>query len=95
MMKFHDPGDRAGLEEAVKIVNKIGFRTFGASFEKMVVPELLVAADASDITTNGKLNMTKTKEVVAQWGGELEFSEPSARAPRWMKLTCEKATQCQ
>ena len=44
MMKFHDLGDQAGLEEAVKIVNKIGFRTFGASFEKMEVPELLVAA---------------------------------------------------
>ena len=31
MMKFHDLGNQAGLEEAVKIVNKIGFRTFGAS----------------------------------------------------------------
>ena len=69
MTKFHDLGDRAGLEEAVKIVNKIGFRTFGASFEKMEVPELFVAADAGDITTNGKLNMTKTKEVIAQRGG--------------------------
>ena len=95
MMKFHDLGDQARLEEAVKIVNKIGFRTFGASFEKMEVPELLVAADAGDITTNGKLDMAKTKEVIAQGGVELEFSEPSARAPRWMKLTCEKATQCQ
>ena len=30
----------------------------------MEVPELLVTADASE--TNGKLNMTKTKEVIAQ-----------------------------
>ncbi|MBG02635.1 MAG: hypothetical protein CMM59_00980 [Rhodospirillaceae bacterium] len=95
MMKFHDLGDQAGLEEAMKIENKIGFRTFGASFEKMEVPKLLVAADAGDITTNGKLDMAKTKEVIAQGGVELEFSEPSARAPRWMKLIWEKATQRQ
>ena len=94
MIKFHDLSDRAGLEEAIKIANKVGFLTYGASFEKMEVPELLVTADASKITTNGKLNMTKTKEVIAQ-GGELEFSEPSAPAPRWIKLTCEKSTQCQ
>ena len=94
MMKYHDLSDRAVLEEEIKIANKVGFRTHGASFEKMEVPELPVTANASEITTNGKLNMTKTKEVIAQ-GGELEFSEPSAPAPRWTKVTCEKATQCQ
>ena len=68
MMKFHDLSDRAGLEEAIKIANKVGFRTYGAIFEKVEVPELLVTADASEITTNGKLNMTSLKEVIAQGG---------------------------
>ena len=90
MMKFHDFIDRAGLAEAEKIANKVGFRTYGTIF----VPELLVTADASEITTNGKLNMAKTKEVIAK-GGELEFLESSAPAPRWIKLTWEKGKQRQ
>ena len=73
MMKFHDFIDRAGLAEAEKIANKVGFRTYGTIFEKMGVPELLVTADASEITTNGKLNMAKTKEVIAKGGASLSF----------------------
>ena len=35
--------------------------------------KLLVTADASEITTNGKLNMAKTKEVIAKGGASLSF----------------------
>lgn len=94
-MRFYDLGDQAGLEEAVKIVNKIGYRTFGNSFEKMEVPELLVAADAADITTNGKLDASKAQDVIATGGVDLAFSEPDDRAPRWMKLVWQKVTQRQ
>ena len=44
----YDMGDQSGLEEAVKIVNKIGYRRFGKSFGEMKVPELLVAADVAE-----------------------------------------------
>ena len=44
----YDMGDQSGLEEAVKIVNKIGYRRFGKSFGEMEVPELLVAADVAE-----------------------------------------------
>jgi hypothetical protein len=81
-MKFYDMGDQAGLEEAVKIVNKIGYRTFGKSFGEMEVPELLVAADAADITTNGKLDPAKAKSVIAAGGVDLAFQEPTEKAPR-------------
>ena len=60
MMKFHDFIDRA---EAEKIANKVGFRTYGTILRRWVV-----TADASEITTNGKLNMAKTKEVIAKGG---------------------------
>lgn len=94
-MRFHDLGDQAGLEEAVKIVNKIGYRTFGASFETMEVPELLVGADVADITTNGKLDPSKAQHVIAGGGVDLAFDEPSEKSPRWMKLVWQKVTQKQ
>ena len=94
-MKFYDMGDQAGLEEAVKIVNKIGYRTFGKSFGEMEVPELLVAADAADITTNGKLDPARAKLVIAAGGVDLDFQEPTEKAPRWMKLVWQKVTQKQ
>lgn len=94
-MKFFNLGDQAGLEEAVKIVNKIGYRTFGKSFEQMEVPELLVAADAADITTNGKLDLNRAQSVIAAGGVDLAFDEPTDKAPRWMKLVWEKVTQRQ
>lgn len=94
-MRFYDLRDQAGLEEAVKIVNKIGYRTFGESFKTMEVPELLVAADAADITTRGELDITKAKEVISKGGVDLNFAEPTDRAPRWMKLIWQKVTQKQ
>lgn len=94
-MRFFDLGDQAGLEEAVKIVNKIGYRTFGKSFEQMEVPELLIAADAADVTTNGKLDPNKAQQVIADGGVDLAFKEPPERAPRWMKLVWQKVTQRQ
>jgi hypothetical protein len=94
-MKFYDMGDQAGLEEAVKIINKIGYRTFGKSFEGMEVPELLVAADAADITTNGKLDPARAQSVIKAGGVDLTFKEPMENAPRWMKLVWQKVTQKQ
>lgn len=94
-MRFDDLGDRAGLDEAVKIVNKIGYRTFGESFKTMEVPELLVAADAADITTRGELDSSKAKDVIAKGGIDLALSEPTEKAPRWMRLIWQKVTQKQ
>jgi hypothetical protein len=39
----------------------------------MEVPELLVAVDASDITTNGELNPAREKSVIATGGVDLAF----------------------
>lgn len=91
-MRFYNLGDQAGLQEAVKIVNKIGYRTFGESFRTMEVPELLVAADAADITTHGELDTSKAKDVIAKGGVDLNFAEPAEKAPRWMRLIWQKVT---
>jgi hypothetical protein len=48
----------------------------------MEVPELLVAADAADITTNGKLDPARAKSVIAAGGVDLAFQEPTEKAPR-------------
>ena len=94
-MKFHDMDDQAGLEEAVKIVNKIGYRTFGKSFGEMEVSELLVAADAAEITAHGKLDLAMAKSVIAAGGVDLAFQKPMEIAPQWMKLAWQKITQKQ
>ncbi len=83
------------MEEAVKIVNKIGFLTFGKSFGEIEVPELLVAADAADITTNGKLDSAKAQGVIAEDGVDLEIEETLGNAPHWMKLVWQKVTKRQ
>jgi hypothetical protein len=95
LMKFHDMGYQAGLEEAVKIVNKIGYQTFGKNFGEMEVSELLVAADAAEITANGKLDLAMVKSVIAAGGVDLAFQKPIEIAPQWMKLAWQKITQKQ
>ena len=94
-MRFYDLKDHAGLEQAVKIVNKIGYRTFGESFKTMEVPELLVAADAADITTRGELDFAKARDVIASGGIDLALAEPTEKAPRWMRLIWQKVTNKQ
>jgi hypothetical protein len=95
LMKFHDMGDQDGLEEAAKVVNKIGYRTFGKSFGEMEVSELLIAADAAEITAHGKLDLAMAKSVIAAGGVDLAFQKPVEIAPQWMKLAWQKTAQKQ
>tara|TARA_Y100001968_G_C19199756_1_gene639348 strand:- start:84 stop:254 length:171 start_codon:yes stop_codon:yes gene_type:complete len=53
------------LEDVVKFVNKIGFRTFGYSFGEMEVSELFIVADAADISTYGKLEAVKAQNTLS------------------------------
>jgi hypothetical protein len=83
-MKLPDMGDQGCLEEAVIILNKIGCRKFGKSFGEMEIPELLVAADAANITTNNRMDSTREKSIIAMGGVNLAFQEPTEIEPRLM-----------
>ena len=91
-MRFHRMSNNEGLGLAATIVNKIGTKTFGDSFQNMDFPELLVTADADDVVdADGNLNMDKAKAVIESGGIPMLMDEPDDHAPEWVKLHWGKA----
>ena len=90
-MIFHNISDQAGFLDEVETANKIGYPPFNRSFGDMGVLQLFVAADAADITTNGKLDLVRVKTVIAAGGVDLVFEEPTEIEPRWINMVCKKS----
>ena len=91
-MRFQRISNNEGLSLAATIVNKIGTKTFGDSFQNMDFPELLVTANADDVVdADGNLNMDKAKAVIESGGIPMLMEEPDDHAPEWIKLHWRKA----
>ncbi len=87
IMRFTRLNDEQGFHRAAMIVNEIGVYVLSDRFNTMEVPDILIAADAGDITDgNGTLNMAKLDGVIASGGKPVTSGEPSDGDPQWVKL---------
>lgn len=90
IMHFTGLDDEEGLRLSAIIVNAIGFHVLSDRFKEMEVPEILIAADAGDITNeDGTLNEGKLDKAIAM-GGMPITTEPSDDDPVWVKLRYQK-----
>ena len=63
--------------------------------ERWKFPNYLSQPMSPNITTNGKLDPSRAKTVIAAGGVALAFQAHTEKAPRWMKLLWQKITQKQ
>ncbi len=86
-MRFTGLGPTDGFNQAAAIVNDIGTRLLRDRFLTMDIPNLVVAADAGDITgEDGSLNLEKVQAAVESGGLSLAMEKPGDDAPEWIKL---------
>ncbi|MBT6096105.1 MAG: hypothetical protein HOH04_14570 [Rhodospirillaceae bacterium] len=79
LMHFYGLEDSEGFHRAAVITNEVGASVLGDRFEKIDVPELVIAAKTENITNaDGSLNLEKTEEAV-RTGGEDVAKTPAAR----------------
>jgi hypothetical protein len=87
VMRFTGLGPTDGFNQAATIVNAIGTRLLRDRFLTIDVPDLVVAADAGDITgEDGSLNLEKVRAAVESGGLSLAMEKPGDDAPEWIKL---------
>lgn len=69
VMKFDTLGESEGYHRAAVITNEVGTSILGDRFQTVEVPELLVAADAGEITDgDGTLNLEKSENAFRTGG---------------------------
>ena len=87
VMRFTGLGPTDGFNKAAAIVNAIGTRILRDRFLTIDVPDLVVAADAGDVTDeDGSLDLEKVRAAVESGGLSLAMEKPGDDAPEWIKL---------
>lgn len=73
VMTFYTLGESEGYHRAAVITNEVGTSILGDRFETVDVPDLLVAADAEDVTNaDGSLNLEKSEATFRSGGAAVE-----------------------
>ncbi len=91
IMRFAKATEEQGFHRAAIIVNEIGLYVLSDRFNSMEVPDILVAADAGDITdANGNLNTGKLDATIASGGKLIRSKKPTEDDPEWVKLRYRK-----
>ncbi len=84
VMKFYSLGEAEGYHRAAVITNEVGTTILGDRFEAVNVPDLLIAADADEITNaDGSLNLQKS-EAAFRSGGLAVDKTPKDRVKNIM-----------
>ncbi|NQV98583.1 MAG: hypothetical protein HQ483_02705 [Rhodospirillales bacterium] len=79
VMKFDGLGESEGYHRAAVITNEVGTAILGDRFQTVEVPDLLIAADADDVTNaDGSLNLEKS-EAAFRAGGAAVDKTPKDR----------------
>lgn len=87
IMRFTKLSDEQGFQRAAMIVNEIGIHVLSDRFNTMEVPDILIAADAGDITNaDGTLDTSKLDAAIASGGKPVTAGVPSEGDPEWVKL---------
>jgi len=72
-MRFYDLGDSEGFHRAAVITNEVCENILGDRFERLEVPEYVIAAEAQDVTnSDGSLNVEKSEAAVRSGGAEVD-----------------------
>lgn len=91
IMRFAKATEEQGFHRAAIIVNEIGVHVLSDRFHSMEVPDILIAADAGDITdANGTLNVGKLDAAIASGGKTIRSEKPKDDDPEWVKLRYRK-----
>jgi hypothetical protein len=86
-MRFFKTDKTEGFRKAATIINEIGTRIFGDRFLPMEIPNLLVVADAADITNaDGSLNSEMAAAVVQSGGLSVAMDKPGTDTPGWLSM---------
>lgn len=73
VMKFNTLGESEGYHRAAVITNEVGSGILGDRFQTVEVPDLLIAADAEDVTNaDGSLNLEKSEATFLSGGAEVD-----------------------
>ncbi len=73
LMRFYGLEDSEGFHRAAVITNEIGVTVLGDRFQKIDVPELVIAAKTENITNaDGSINLEKTDEAMRTGGEDIE-----------------------
>ena len=92
LMLFVEPSDFIGFRNAAEIANDIGTQMMGERFKIIDIPDLVVIADAADISDdNGRLDLGKARAVVNQGGMRFTMDEPGPDDPHWLRQRWRKA----
>lgn len=71
-LRFYTLGESEGFHRAAVITNEIGTGILGDRFAKLDVPDLIIAADAQDITnSDGSLNEARSASVIRSGGAKI------------------------
>jgi len=72
-MRFYTLGESEGFHRAAIITNEVGTNILGERFEKLDVPDLVIAAETQDVTNDdGSLNIKKSDAVIATGGAAVD-----------------------
>ena len=92
VMSFLSLSREAGFVKAAQVINGIGLQTIGERFKTIEVPNLLVAADPTDLTNgNGEFDPAKAKTQVESGGSGVALGKLGPDAPEWLKFSVAKA----
>jgi hypothetical protein len=73
VMKFNTLGESEGYHRAAVITNEVGTAILGDRFQTVDVPELLIAADAEEVTNaDGSLNLEKSEAAFRSGGAAVD-----------------------
>ncbi len=87
IMRIAGLGPTDGFNQAATIINDIGTQILRDRFLTMDIPDLVVAADAGDVTgEDGSLDLKRVRAAVESGGLSLAMDKPGADAPEWIKM---------
>lgn len=91
MMSFVSLSREAGFVKAAQVINGIGLQTIGEQFKTIEAPDLLIAAEASDLAgENGEFDPSKAQEQIDKGGSGVALGKVPEE-PQWLKLSVVKA----
>jgi len=72
-MRFYTLDDAEGFHRAAVITNEIGASILGDRFQKVDVPDLVIAAETQHVTNDdGSLNLEKSEAAISSGGAEVD-----------------------
>lgn len=93
VMTFAALSREAGFVKSAQVINGIGLQTIGERFKTIDAPDLLIAAEASDLAgENGEFDPKKAQEQMEKGGTGVALSK-APEEPQWLKLCVNKARE--